>query len=103
MPCVIPQRQRDRVHRRAADSRVRCNAGFGPSIKGGAHRYASEAALSMSHCTLLHFDPCRLDDRPPLLDLGLVVAAERFRRLLITREDFLSKISEPGTHKRIGQ
>jgi hypothetical protein len=83
--------------------RIRCKGAFGVSMKRGEPRYPNEAALSMSHRTLLCRDPGRLDDRPPLLDLGLVVGAERLRRLLITWENLLSKISEPRTHKRIGQ
>ena len=83
--------------------RIRCKGAFGASMKRGAHRYPNEAALCMSHRTLLCRDPGRLNDRPPLLDLGLVVGAERLRRLLITWENLLSKISEPRTHKRIGQ
>src|SRR2546428_2939433 len=45
----------------------------------------------------------RLDDRPPLLDLGLVEGAERFRRLLLGRENLLTKLGEPRPYRRIGQ
>ena len=34
---------------------------------------------------LLHLDAGRLDDRPPLLDLGLVEGGERLRRQLLAR------------------
>src|SRR5688572_2775509 len=46
----------------------------------------------------LHLDSCRLDDRPPLLDLGLVVSAMRLRRLLVAREDALAEIGELRPH-----
>ncbi len=42
----------------------------------------------------LHLDSRRSDDRPPLLDLGLVVGAMRLRRLLVAREDVLAEIGE---------
>ena len=38
----------------------------------------------------LALDVRRLDDRPPLLDLGLLIRAERLWRLLLAREDLLS-------------
>ena len=37
----------------------------------------------------LRLDVGRLDDRPPLLDLGLMIGAEGFRRLLLARENLL--------------
>src|SRR5262245_19989885 len=37
---------------------------------------------------LLRLDSGRLDDRPPLLDLGLLNGGERFGRLLLARGDF---------------
>ena len=43
---------------------------------------------------LLTLDICRLDDRPPFLDLGLVKRAERLRDLLIARENLLADIGE---------
>src|SRR5258708_31403612 len=53
--------------------------------------------------TLFHLDPGCLDYRPPLLDLGLVVGAERFWRLLVTRRNIPAKVSEPLAYCRIGQ
>ena len=41
-------------------------------------------------------DVRRLDDGPPLFDLGLVVCAERLRRLLLARENLQPEIGEPG-------
>jgi hypothetical protein len=35
----------------------------------------------------LPLDVCRLDDRPPFLDLGLLQRPERLRRLLVPREN----------------
>src|ERR1700692_4441874 len=44
-----------------------------------------------------------LDDRPPLLDLGLLVGAERLGGLLVARRDLLAEIGELLSHLRIGQ
>src|SRR5260221_8235391 len=49
------------------------------------------------------FDPGFLDDRPPLLDLGLLKGAERIRRLLAARHDLLPEVGEPLAHGRVGQ
>ena len=38
--------------------------------------------------SLLRFDPKFLDDRPPFFGVGLDQRAERFRRLLLARENF---------------
>src|SRR5688572_21339041 len=43
---------------------------------------------------LLSLDVRRLEDRPPLVDLGLVVGAQRFGGLLLARENLLRKIGE---------
>src|SRR5262245_66358729 len=48
-------------------------------------------------------DVSPLDDRPPLLDLGLVKSAERLRRLLLTRRDHVAELGEPLPHPRIRQ
>jgi hypothetical protein len=41
------------------------------------------------------FDVRFLDDRPPLLDLSLLIGRERFRRLLLERKNLLPDIGEP--------
>src|SRR5262245_65073613 len=48
-------------------------------------------------------DVSRLDDRPPLLDLGLVKSAERLRRLLLARRDHVAELGEPLPYRRIRQ
>src|SRR5499426_2007578 len=48
-------------------------------------------------------DVSPLDDRPPLLDLGLVKSAERLRRLLLARGDHVAELGEPLPHPRIRQ
>jgi hypothetical protein len=49
-----------------------------------ATRYSAPGFCPSGLCAdLLCLDVCRLDDRPPLLDLGLVKCAERLRRLLL--------------------
>jgi hypothetical protein len=49
----------------------------------------------------LHTNPVELDQRPPFLDLGLLQCAERLRRLLLARENPISR--EALSHGRIGQ
>jgi hypothetical protein len=50
----------------------------------------------------LRLDASCLDDRPPLLDFGVLQGGERLRRLLLARRKLKPKIGEAGTHKRIG-
>src|SRR5215475_14533969 len=64
--------------------------------------YRSPAAVNLSH-DLLCGDARGLDDRPPLLDLGLLVGAERLRRELIRRRDDLAELDEALTDGRIAQ
>src|SRR5262244_1893288 len=48
-------------------------------------------------------DVGRFDDRPPLLDLGLVECTERGWRLLLARRDHLAEIGQVLPYRRIGQ
>src|SRR3989442_4918959 len=48
-------------------------------------------------------DPCRLDDRPPLLNLGLLQRGNRFGRPLLARGNFASKVSKLLNDARVGQ
>jgi len=50
---------------------------------------------------LLGLDVGRLDDRPPFLNLGLVVGAERGWRLLLGRKSVMPKFFEPRPHRWI--
>ena len=43
-----------------------------------------------------------LEDRPPLLDLSLVVGRECLRILILARRNFLAEIGEPLAHAGIG-
>jgi hypothetical protein len=52
---------------------------------------------------LLCGDSRSLDDRPPLLDLGLLVGTKRLRRELILLRDYLTEIDEALTYSRIVQ
>src|SRR5262245_5068478 len=45
----------------------------------------------------------RLDDRPPFLDLGLLIRGQRRGRLLVGRRDLLAEIGEFLAHLRVGQ
>src|SRR5262249_25061925 len=56
-----------------------------------------------SRASSLRLDVCRLNDRPPLLNLGPVKDSQRLWALLLAREQFLSQISKPLLHCRIGQ
>src|SRR5262245_50313855 len=51
----------------------------------------------------LRLHACRLDDRPPLLDLSLVKGGKPLRRLLLARRHVESKIGEARAHRRIGE
>src|SRR5712691_13526185 len=53
--------------------------------------------------TSLDLDVRRPDDRPPLLDLGLVLVAKRLRGLLLGRRNLLAEIGQPRAHRRIGE
>jgi hypothetical protein len=48
-------------------------------------------------------DACRLDDRPPFVDFGLLVAAQRFGRLLLHRKNLLCEVDKFFARLRIGQ
>src|SRR5262249_39989704 len=47
---------------------------------------------------LFRLDVRRLDDRPPLLDFGLVKGAERLWRLLLAGKNLVPQIGKPGAH-----
>src|SRR5215471_18211516 len=51
----------------------------------------------------LRLDVRCLDDRPPLLDFGLLLRGKRLRRLFLARPDFLTHVDEPLSYRRIGQ
>src|SRR5262245_6526561 len=52
---------------------------------------------------LLCPDVGRLDNWPPLFNLGLLESVERFGRLLLAWRDFLPEVGEPFAHGGIGQ
>src|SRR5262245_10329954 len=54
-------------------------------------------------CGSFHLDARCFDDRPPLLDLGLMVSTKRFRCLLLGWIDLLPDVGEPLAHGRIGK
>src|SRR3981081_3749367 len=62
-----------------------------------ADRYNRSCAAELS----LSLDVRRLDDRPPLLDLGRVVGAQGLRCLLFARENLLAGVGQPLAHARI--
>src|SRR5262249_23507894 len=51
---------------------------------------------------LFSLDVGGFEDRPPVLDLGLVVGRERLRILILARRNFLAEIGEPLAHAGIG-
>src|SRR6476659_3321166 len=48
-------------------------------------------------------DVSRLDQRPPLLDLGLVKCTQPLRRLLFARSDHVTQLREPLPHRGSGE
>src|SRR6266849_1769261 len=50
---------------------------------------------------LFGFDARRLDDRPPLLDVGFLQRTEGFGCLLLARRNLILYIGEPLTHRRV--
>src|SRR5258706_8749991 len=64
--------------------------------RGERSRGAGEDALVGLH-------PGRLDDRPPLVDLGLVVRRERGGRLLLGLWDFLAQVAQSLANRRVRQ
>src|SRR5215813_396492 len=58
-------------------------------------------AVHLSHSFRL--DVRRSDNRPPLLDVGLLNGGEGFRRLLLARHNLLPDVCQLPTRRRIGQ
>src|SRR5262245_4154460 len=52
------------------------------------------ASLPEIQATKRLIPPCRLDDRPPFLDLGLLISTQRLRRLPLARRDFEPLVGE---------
>src|SRR5215217_7657318 len=48
-------------------------------------------------------DVSRLDQRPPLLDLGLVKCTQRLRRLLFARRNHVTQLRESLPHREIAE
>ncbi len=48
---------------------------------------------------LVRVDVSRLDDRPPLVELGLVEAAQPLRRLLVGRRDHVTELGQALAHR----
>src|SRR5260370_42152756 len=67
------------------------------------HRRISKCKTTLAQMRSVLRDASRLDDRTTLLDLGLLVGAERFRRELVWRRDHLAEIGESLAHGRIAQ
>src|SRR5262245_26268914 len=52
---------------------------------------------------LFSLDVRGLDDRPPLVNFGLVKGAERLRRLLLAGKNLLPQVGKPRAHGGIGE
>src|SRR5215470_1619045 len=52
---------------------------------------------------LVRPDISSLDNRPPLVDLGLVMRSERLRCLTCTRRHLETELCKPFAHRWIGQ
>ena len=64
--------------------------------------YGKPAEPEIGESSSFWFDAGFLDDWPPLLNLGLLQSAQRFRRLLLARENLLSEFSKSRTNWRLG-
>src|SRR6266496_2504369 len=53
--------------------------------------------------SLFGLDARCLDDRPPLVDLGLVEGVKRFWSLLVGREYLLADVGEPLPYRWVGE
>ena len=71
-----------------------CDDGFTGATRGYGN---------FSDARSLALDVRGLDNRPPLLDLGLVQRAEFLWSLLIARKNLLNKTDEPRMYRRIGR
>src|SRR5215469_14620315 len=61
------------------------------------------AFLSAMWGALFRLDIRRLDDRPPFLDLGLLIGTKRLRRLPLALRNFKALLGEALTYSRIAQ
>src|SRR5262245_7633126 len=81
--------------------------GFDGKVCAGAAAIpASEASAARNSrfiTTSLPPDVGRLDDRPPLVDLGLVERGEPLRRLLLGRRDIEAELEELGLDRLLSQ
>src|ERR1019366_8930467 len=104
---ALPHAQQPNRHRaRGTASRIHSRdflpwrfSNAGPQPRSSRRRPSSAGIRKPSQnrklgAILLRFDICRLDDWPPLLDLGLVAGTECIRCLLLARENLLSEICE---------
>ncbi len=60
------------------------------------------AEMPSNEPDLFALDVRGFEDRPPLLDLSLVVGGERLRILILARRNLLAEIGEPLAHAGIG-
>src|SRR4051794_36284502 len=63
----------------------------------------TRAVLSLGDGPSLGLDARGLEHGPPLVDFGLVESRKCFRRLLLARIDFLSKLRQPMSNRWVGQ
>src|SRR5262245_19216814 len=74
-----------------------CRHAFQPAPPPAVARCTGSPGYPLS----LRLDAGRLDDRPPLVGLGLAQCAKRIWGLLGTRRDHLTEIGELAAHCRI--
>src|SRR3954465_11141835 len=65
--------------------------------------YLAWSVASLRQARSFRLDVRGLDDRPPLLDLRLVVSSERLRGLLRGRRKLEALVAQPLLHARYGQ
>src|SRR5262249_58855520 len=72
--------------------------------KSESMRWIAGSSPAMTNeCASLALDAGLADDRPPLVDLGLVEGRECLRRLLRARKHVLAEIGEALAHGGVGQ
>src|SRR3984893_16069317 len=74
-----------------------------PPADIGRTRFADGRSWKCPADRSLALDICCFENRPPLLNLGLVVNIKRLRVLILARRDFLAEVGEPFAHVGIGQ
>src|SRR5207245_1622598 len=72
-------------------------------IRRGSAAIQRRSPNYSENASLLRPDPELLDERPPLLRIGLHKRTERLGCLPLARDNVHAEIGDPGSRRRIGQ